>query len=294
MIVYYDSGDKPVLRSCFIDSGVHRAAQYRSRAILKLDRRTRGIIRPRSLVYENPRCPDDDDKIIAFDTWSTSGYLRWLCAKNPSKRIILWFWNPVANIRTYDTIPRKVEIWSYSPDDCEKYGLRYNSQFYFDSVVRIAAEEPGRPWPSQPRALFLGRAKGREEALSKLDAKLVQAGAVPDFHIMKDHLGGGTEEPVPYPQTYDFLRAADVLVDLYNDPRAGFSLRPMEAMFWNKKLVTNNIRIIDADFFNPRNIYVLGEDERSLEEFLSEPPVPVPAHIRDYYLLSNWLKRFDE
>ena len=76
MIVYYDSGDKPVLRSCFIDSGVHRAAQYRSRAILKLDRRTRGIIRPRSLVYENPRCPDDDDKIIAFDTWSTSGVSR--------------------------------------------------------------------------------------------------------------------------------------------------------------------------------------------------------------------------
>ena len=75
------------------------------------------------------------------------------------------------------------------------------------------------------RRTVLGRAKGCEEALSKLDAKLVQAGAVPDFHIMKDHLGGGTEEPVPYPQTYDFLRAADVLVDLYNDPRAGFSLR---------------------------------------------------------------------
>ena len=67
----------------------------------------------------------------------------------------------------------------------------------------------------------------------------------------------------------------------------------MEALFWNKKLVTNHARIERCDFFDPANVYLLGHEERTLADFLATPPSPVDATVRDRYLLSNRLKRFD-
>ena len=89
------------------------------------------------------------------------------------------------------------------------------------------------------------------------------------------------------------MKGADILLDYYNDPDAGLSLRPMEALFFGKKLITNNRTILDMDFYRPDNVYVLDQDPRSFEEFFACEYKPVPAGVRDRYLLSNWLKRFD-
>nr|MCR4860735.1 hypothetical protein [Bacteroidales bacterium] len=102
------------------------------------------------------------------------------------------------------------------------------------------------------------------------------------------------ESLLPYRAVIDMVKDADILLDIYTDPEAGLSLRPMEAMFFGKKLITNNLGILSADFYSPANIYVLGHDGRSLREFVACPSVLVPPAVRDRYLLSNWLKRFDE
>ncbi len=90
------------------------------------------------------------------------------------------------------------------------------------------------------------------------------------------------------------MKEADILLDYYIYPAAGLSLRAMEALFFGKKLISNNLEILESDFYNPANIYVLDHDARSLREFVDCPLEPVDPAIRDRYLLSNWLKRFDE
>ena len=67
----------------------------------------------------------------------------------------------------------------------------------------------------------------------------------------------------------------------------GAMLRSREAAL----LAVENLR--PEDFYDPANIYVLGRDKRSFREFVNCPPEPVDPEIRDNYLLSNWLKRFD-
>ena len=52
-------------------------------------------------------------------------------------------------------------------------------------------------------------------------------------------------------------------------------------------------RYLESDFYSPANIYVLDHDKRSLKEFLDCQIELVAPEIRDRYLLSNWLKRFD-
>ena len=133
--------------------------------------------------------------------------------------------------------------------------------------------------------------------LDELTAKLREAGAKADFRIIRrpeGRLAFMREKLLSYQAVIDLVKDADILVDYYLDTDSGLSLRPMEALFFGKKLVTNNRSILSEDFYSPANIYVLGHDGRSLREFVECPGEAVAADIRDRYLLSNWLKRFDE
>lgn len=295
MIVYHDNGRIPFFKECFAASGVRQVPLYRSLTLRSIELRVRHGVIPRGILYADPKCPPDDGTIIVFDATVVPGYFHWLSKRYPDKRLILWMWNPLPSSDRIELLPERVEVWSYSERDCERFGLRSNTTFYFDNVAALAKAEPHRPWPEHPRALFLGRPKSRRSRIEALGRELEAAGAQVELDF-KTNKGapGGVDPSVPYPETLDALRAADVLLDIYEDPGAGLSLRAMEALFWNRKLITDHERIERCDFFDPANIYLLGRDERSLEEFLATPPVPVEAGIRNRYLLSNWLKRFDE
>lgn len=297
MIIYYDNGAHPLLRTHFIRSGVHYTTIYRNKAAQLTDRISRHMFRPRSLMYNRPVCSEDDDKVICFDTYTNADYLRWICRHYPHKRIILWYWNPVEDIAKLDMMPRKVEIWSYSRKDCIRYGLKYNTTFYFDDLGRQALALPETTRAGR-RVLFIGRDKGREEVLHRLQEELESAGAETEFHIMRNNekkdTASGREHLMDYDEIVERVRNADILLDYSRDPDAGLSLRAMEALFWQKKLITNNRSVKDSMFYKTNNIYLLGEDKRTLRDFLELSQVPVEKEIKQQYLLSSWLKRFDE
>ena len=68
----------------------------------------------------------------------------------------------------------------------------------------------------------------------------------------------------------------------------------MEAMFYNKKLITNNIYIKEYDFYNPRNIFILQERNiNELNEFLELPMIEINQDIKNKYKFSGgWLEDF--
>ena len=66
-------------------------------------------------------------------------------------------------------------------------------------------------------------------------------------------------------------------------------------MFYNKKLITNNIYIKEYDFYNPHNIFILQERNISeLKEFLELPTIEINQKIKNKYRFSGggWLKEF--
>jgi hypothetical protein len=67
----------------------------------------------------------------------------------------------------------------------------------------------------------------------------------------------------------------------------------MEAMFFNKKLITDNLDVLNLDFYKEENIFVLGYDkEERLGTFLSSPYTPVDGDILKQYTWEVWLDRF--
>lgn len=297
MIIYEDLHRPPMFLPLFEESGTAVQNRFRSRNAMFLAREA-GFLLPPALFYKRLKLQSGDRKIIVFDSGASPEYLNRLCRKYPDRRVILFFWNPVTRYR-FDALNPKVELWTYSEKDSREYKLKLNTQFYFDVLADETENCPPPDSKAHPKVLFVGREKGRAEALSALQERLLTAGAEVEQHLVyrPSHFRGPahlTEKTVPYRAVVELIKRADIILDYSTDPEAGLSLRAMEALFWRKKLITNNTGILKADFYHPNNIFVLGKESRSLEEFFRCAPQPVEKTVRDRYRLSNWLKRFDE
>ena len=295
MIIYDDLRLVPLFSSFFEASGVHHSNQYRSiPAVLLFKTQARKHL-SYDLLFKDPKCEPDDDLIVVFDTHTSERYLNWICKLYPEKQIILWFWNPAERAEKFTKLNTRVEKWSYSERDAHKWGMKCNTQFFFDCLAQEAAEHRKAPQAEIQKALFIGREKGRASQLEYLKDELEKAGIVSDFRVIplpKKKPRSLMEKLIPYQRVIDAVKDSQILVDVYADPTAGLSLRAMEAMFFGKKIITNRPLMREEDFYDSHNIYILNEEKRSLKEFLSEAYIPTDPAVRDRYLLSNWLKRF--
>jgi len=211
---------------------------------------------------------------------------------NPSLRVIFWYWNPILKkgIKPSDISNSLCEKWSFDKKDCEKYNLHYNTSFYFDNITlpNIAL---------QYDITFVGVDKGRKKDLILLDEKMREKGLNNKFYIVddnwnkKDH--SGINKPINYSEYLKLVSESKAILDFVQEGQTGLTLRPLESMFLNKKLITNDAEIVNQDFYNPNNIFVLGRDSMDkIKEFIDAPFIAVPESVKLRYDVTNWLDRF--
>ena len=72
----------------------------------------------------------------------------------------------------------------------------------------------------------------------------------------------------------------------------GLTMRTIELLGLQKKIITTNIDIVNYDFYNPVNILIIDRDSPKInKEFFTTPFTPIPQEIVSKYIISNWLKR---
>lgn len=87
------------------------------------------------------------------------------------------------------------------------------------------------------------------------------------------------------------MALSDSIVDYTHPNQTGFTMRTCEAIGNRCKLITNNKRIMDADFYNPNNIYVYDLDNLYIPySFINNEYEELPEEIFERYSLENWLK----
>lgn len=79
------------------------------------------------------------------------------------------------------------------------------------------------------------------------------------------------------------------------DGTNGFTLRVLESLFFEKKLITNNINIINCEFYNKNNIFIINKDNLDdLNDFLKSEYKKIDKKIINYFDYESWLNRFFE
>ena len=80
------------------------------------------------------------------------------------------------------------------------------------------------------------------------------------------------------------------MLDLKLKVHNGLSLRFFEALKYEKKIITDNQDVINYNFYDAENIFILGKDSMDrLDYFLNSSYQPIDENIRKQYSFSNWL-----
>lgn len=232
------------------------------------------------------------DLIIIHASTITPPVVKYIRKKEPNIRIIVWYWNPVdKSVRLDEFKGLGVEIWSFDEKDCKKYKLRNNTQYYFKDIVLPKKDD-------NLDIFFIGGNKGRIENLLNLKNKLDDMDISNYFHITQTGKKNQNyrefySSRISYNEVLNYIASCKVIVDFVSDNQTGLTLRPLEALFFKKKLITNDKSIENRDFYNKNNIFILGKDDLStLPNFVKSTYINLDTKIIEKYDFDKWLLRF--
>lgn len=240
----------------------------------------------------------ESQTIIVFDTGNMVEILKWLRKQFPNKRLIAWYWNSISDSIDPKGIERidDVEIWSFDINDCKKHNYSFNTQFYF-----IENTERCRNVDSIKKDVFyVGSDKNRSKILSDLRTIFEMNHISYYYHLIPydnstNPYGFEYKNPMNYSEVLCNINESRVIIDLVAEWQDGITLRPLESIFFKKKLITNMRNIVYYDFYNKNNIFILGVDN------IDELPSFIKSEYDDSnnnvyikkYSASGWLSRFN-
>ena len=184
-------------------------------------------------------------------------------------------------------------LLTFDPADAEAYGLQFVEQFYRRPTpdplpagsLPHTESLPPTGGAGEGLCFFAGENKGREPQLKALADILQRYDFKSDFIIVNS-----PEDRITYEEYLQHVARCLCMVDLVQENQAGITRRPVEALFWHKKLITNHLALLQADFYRPENIFILGHDDITrLPLFLQQPLVPVPDSITEKYHVNHFL-----
>lgn len=233
---------------------------------------------------------------IIFDRILSWDIIKYISKENSDARIILWYWNPVMNAIGLPKKNRNLEIWSFDERDCDRYGLRKNTQFFVgdDSVWNITNDTSD----CKKKALFIGIDKGRYPILKKIAMELRKNGFLLDFEIVVDHTSKLPSSEfyinsiIDYGKVLDKINESSVIVDVPQSGQVGITQRVLESQFYRRKLITTMQNIDEFPFYHPDNIFIFGKDS-DLNSFLKRRCNQEYFSYAKYYSIEQWCSRFD-
>jgi hypothetical protein len=141
------------------------------------------------------------------------------------------------------------------------------------------------------------------DRLKQVEAIRAQAsslGLSPFFYLstgrwtsIKLHLSGKGQDvqwrPLPFARYVEKTAASKAVLDLPHPQQTGLTMRAIEAVGANKKLITTAADIAGYDFYRPGNIHILDAANPRIDlEFLTGPPAALPPDLVERYSLRAW------
>lgn len=98
-------------------------------------------------------------------------------------------------------------------------------------------------------------------------------------------------KPLSYRDMIMHVQKYETLLDFDNSSiHQGLSFRVFEALFYKKKIITNNPLVRNFDFYHPNNIFIWNKNNLyDIKDFLATPMVKIDPCIVEKYSFRNWI-----
>lgn len=228
--------------------------------------------------------------------------IKYIREKNKTCSIVYWLWNTLSlgsYMKCYDKYKHfkilksletryRFKIISFDFSDCKMYNLVH--------VNQIACRYPMK---SEEKSIdidifFVGKDKKRLDLIKRLAKIFSDLGLVFECWLVPSPKNTYTAEEksilyvqsnwIPYEEIVRYNCKSKVLLDLVQENQDGLTWRPIEALYYKKKLITNYEKIVKFDFYCKDNIFILGIDDLSrLPSFVDSAYKEVDTEIINKY-----------
>lgn len=204
------------------------------------------------------------------------------------------------------SVYKGLKKYTFNRVDSKEHHIKFNSTMYIPNrkFFQISDEERQRV---EYDIIFIGLVvRNRIEQLDFILDMLAQRNISFYVYGVDDEKNKGEnirtnnyilhDKYMPYDQYLEMLMGAKAVLDIakYGNEYDGISLRAMESIFYRKKFITTNPQVKEEKFYDKRNVFIIGEDDESiLKDFIMAPYEEIPQEVQDYYLVENWVDRFE-
>lgn len=217
--------------------------------------------------------------------------------KNKTEKLIAYQWDGINKFPEIKNYYHLFDCFFCFDKDSSQTNLKQITNFYFDIYP-----PQHKPYNMQkPKLYYVGLYwKNREQKInnfidyiSKIDLNIDL-----DFNLQLLHEISDKKKEIKYLKErisfQDNLKKvidSDVLLDFVDPLHHGLSIRFFESLYYQKKIITDNLTVKDYDFYNENNIFVLSKNnENEIKNFLLKPYEVIPENIVKKYSFSSWIK----
>lgn len=232
------------------------------------------------------------DNIILFDLYGLSILPALKFYSSYRSKLYIWEWN---TFNRYNSRFLRLfgKIYSFDTKDVREFGCNYNTQFYFfDDFKNVKRENR--------KCFFIGVNKGRLSWVKETGAILSNMGINVNFTVVDEKL---QEDDIikncgmNYENVLDCVKDAEFVLDVVKKGQEGLTLRIMEALCYNKRIITNNTTIKKYSFYDENAVFICDKWNNDkiikLKEWLN---IPFDKYnitdLREYDFVT-WIQRFD-
>ena len=288
---------------------VRSVVSARDRALLKI---SPNIFKRRSLRYYEDIIRQNREKhydfilIIKCDM-TPETILKRFREQYPQARLCLYLWDSVKNIpgvakkfKYFDT------LHSFDPNDCKKYPeLKLRPLFFADQF-----RKPAQTGNCRYDLSFLGTIHSdryavirqvqkiaREQGLKCYWFQYLQSEFIYRFYkLTKAEFRGTKKDDFSFKKmsAAEIAKIVDesrIILDIQHPGQTGLTMRTIEMIGMNKKLITTNENIKGYDFYNSNNIAVVNRKHIEIPaDFLASEYVALPKEKYEKYSLESWIQ----
>lgn len=218
---------------------------------------------------------------------------------NPNARIIVYYNNTLDengrnNPRNFTSVD--CEFYTFDHKDAKKYNIIQKDYYYscYNEVKKYDSKD------IKYDIFFVGLDKGRLHKLIKLPKMLSMCECL--FYVVKQRSFKYSMEEenylsdklMSYDDVMSIISESRCILELREEGQSGITLRPIEALYFRKKLITSDEDIKKYPWYNSDNIFILKDDTTSeeIERFLHKEYHQLPDSMYTMYNPEQWLESF--
>lgn len=188
-------------------------------------------------------------------------------------------------------------IYDFEVKENNNDKIRHLNQFFpvgLKEVTKLTLQEKRK---GQTVCYFLGQDKNRLETLTVLASELNKFDVILDINIVRDKKTNAEsvfiiDNPLSYNENLTRSLASDIIIDITKDDQSGWTLRVLESLYFNKKIITNNKSVMSSEAYSKERFFILGyNDWNQFDSFLQATTPPVSQDVLYKYSPDSMLDK---